>query len=110
MESSTEGEDIDVSAERQRVLSGGADDDVMRIENLTKVVLIKFLVWINMKKYLILGNINWNYYHLALVVSKIFLSSNIADLQLTENRKAPGSRSSLCWYYAWRGRHIFTVY
>jgi len=43
-ESSTEGEDIDVSAERQRVLSGGADDDVMRIENLTKVVLIKFLV------------------------------------------------------------------
>ena len=37
MDSSSQGEDIDVSAERQRVLSGGADDDVMRIENLTKV-------------------------------------------------------------------------
>ena len=37
MDSSSPGDDIDVSTERQRVLSGGADDDVMRIENLTKV-------------------------------------------------------------------------
>lgn len=38
MESSSEDEDCDVTAERQRVLSGGADDDVLRIENLTKVI------------------------------------------------------------------------
>ena len=37
MDSTSQGEDVDVSMERQRVLSGGADDDVMRIENLTKV-------------------------------------------------------------------------
>ena len=37
MDSSSQNEDIDVSNECERVLSGGADDDVMRIENLTKV-------------------------------------------------------------------------
>lgn len=37
MESASEGEDCDVAAERQRVLSGGADDDILRVENLTKV-------------------------------------------------------------------------
>ena len=30
-------EDIDVAAERDRVTSGGADDDLLRLENLTKV-------------------------------------------------------------------------
>ena len=39
MDSTSQGEDVDVSMERQRVLSGGADDDVMRSENLTKVCL-----------------------------------------------------------------------
>ncbi|XP_076463176.1 phospholipid-transporting ATPase ABCA1-like isoform X2 [Babylonia areolata] len=34
---SLEDEDIDVARERQRVLSGGAESDVMRLENLTKV-------------------------------------------------------------------------
>ncbi|XP_066919865.1 ATP-binding cassette sub-family A member 2-like [Clytia hemisphaerica] len=37
MDSALQNEDIDVSNERERVLSGGADDDVMRIENLTKI-------------------------------------------------------------------------
>eukprot|EP00111_Clytia_hemisphaerica_P002239 TCONS_00006276-protein len=37
MDSASQNEDIDVSNERERVLSGGADDDVMRIENLTKI-------------------------------------------------------------------------
>ena len=30
-------EDVDVARERRRVLSGSADSDVMRLENLTKV-------------------------------------------------------------------------
>lgn len=34
---SQEVEDVDVAKERQRVLSGGADGDVMKLENLTKV-------------------------------------------------------------------------
>ena len=32
-----EDEDADVAKERRRVLSGGAKDDVLRIEELTKV-------------------------------------------------------------------------
>lgn len=39
MEDKLEGEDADVAAERQRVLSGGADDDLLRMENLTKAFL-----------------------------------------------------------------------
>ena len=30
-------DDVDVAAERKRILSGGAKDDVLRLENLTKV-------------------------------------------------------------------------
>lgn len=37
MDDAVEGEDSDVADERQRVLSGGADDDLLRLENLTKV-------------------------------------------------------------------------
>ena len=37
MEDSVEGEDLDTRNERQRVLSGGAEDDLLRVENLTKV-------------------------------------------------------------------------
>lgn len=34
-----EGEDEDVAAEKERVLCGGAGEDLIRIENLTKVRL-----------------------------------------------------------------------
>lgn len=37
MDDAVEGEDSDVADERQRVLSGGADDDLLRLENLTKI-------------------------------------------------------------------------
>ena len=33
-------EDEDVAAERERVLRGGADNDLVRIENLTKVLRV----------------------------------------------------------------------
>ena len=35
-------EDIDVARERRRVLSGEADRDVLRLENLTKVIFLFF--------------------------------------------------------------------
>ena len=46
-----EGLDEDVAAEKERVLSGGASRDLIRIENLTKVSLSEFaqfnnFVWI----------------------------------------------------------------
>ena len=37
MDNSVDGVDIDVADEKQRVLSGGAEEDLLRIENLTKV-------------------------------------------------------------------------
>jgi len=37
MDNTVEGEDVDVAKERQRVLSGGAEDDLLRVENLTKI-------------------------------------------------------------------------
>ena len=37
MEAESNGGDEDVVAEHERVLSGDADDDLLRMENLTKV-------------------------------------------------------------------------
>ena len=36
-ESGTNNDDEDVEGEQERVLSGDADDDLLRLENLTKV-------------------------------------------------------------------------
>ena len=40
MESKSVFDDIDVTAEHERVLSGEADEDLLRLENLTKVCKI----------------------------------------------------------------------
>ena len=39
MESGSVSDDVDVTAEHERVLSGDADEDLLRLENLTKVSL-----------------------------------------------------------------------
>ena len=46
-------EDEDVAFERQRVLSGGAEDDLLKMENLTKVIIMLNLVNISRPKVIV---------------------------------------------------------
>lgn len=66
-----EGLDEDVESEKERVLSGGASRDLIRIENLTKVSLSEVAefnnyVWICTEEFLISLKKRWALEHYSL--------------------------------------------